>query len=1548
MSYIYTPLFKKCSKAAQTVTALVAILAANTAYAEQCTAVFPDGLQTHSDNGTISFDSFSRLLNGQENVLATPNIQQPLWGSWFFRSCGYDECEASGTAAATSHPITFPAQNGTLNFNVARRDNFQLSLDTDPIDTIDLATRAKFTFTQGTSDQPVVHIRSIQMDRSSILVLAPADYYVDEMVMAQGVKIRVRGEGTARLFVKNDLTIPWFSRVNAVPRRADFEESRLVIYGNQDVELGRGSTVKATIYAKNDVYLKSGAYLIGNASGENITLDPFAFVRNDQEQMTSSDLTGICGVIEDDLDGDGIPDDIDPDIDGDGYLNEEDAFPRDASEWSDIDGDGQGDNSDTDRDGDGYSNDIEEQVGTDPNDPQSTPPDLDNDGIPDSLDDDRDGDGVDNDADAFPDDATETSDLDGDGIGDNADLDRDGDGISNEHEELLGTDPNDATSTPADSDGDNIPDALDPDRDGDGVNNDQDAFPDNPSESSDLDGDGIGDNADTDRDGDGISNDYETQVGTDPNDASSVPADQDSDGIPDSLDSDRDGDGVDNDQDAFPDDASESSDLDGDGIGDNADADRDGDGISNEHEETVGTDPNDASSTPPDFDGDGIPDSIDDDRDGDGVDNGSDAFPDDPTETHDLDGDGIGDNSDPDRDGDGFDNEFEQERGTNPEDAADYPDTVEPVLTIQNPNGQQIESDFVTITGIVNDPEQPYSGVSSLVITNDRLPGGQFNAVITDNDFSVDIPLLVELNNLSFVLTDLSGNQATQSLVIDRVSPPSFAALQPVSGSVVRDPQFTLIGEVHTLLPLTDVQFYVDEWQITPVGTLQNGIYAFDLPGIPLQLGDNSFTLRVVTSDGEQTENLLITYLPQDAGELAAPAISILQPLDTAVLNQDRFRLVATVNSFAGPATIQVDGQTVTPTEFPMGELKYQYQVSTDIEFSAGENQRSVDISVSDSLGKTTVKTVAYGRDASAPTITLSSPLIDLPVVNDVTDNPYYLTGSVEDANLASFTVNDQPVGLLPTADAGRYTFAVPLALSVGEETSVQLQARDFSGNDATLNYALQAFSNHSVNLLIPSSNTELLGGSDPISLQVAARIQGLQQGETVVAQLEDQTEISLSLTDTLATGNLTVPGDTGEYQIKISVLGSAGQLLASTTRDISVVNPEQQPLELLRIEPENGFSGVEPNATVEFYFNKEIDIQKLQVEIRETLHGQTYINSDEPGVNFLEAKGYQLQEVHRDRELLDGTLTLLPGNKAIAFYPDRQFGFDAQIYVDLIYDNVELARTEFKVRPLPTFIQGTVVDLFGQPVAGISVSIPELDRVQTTNNDGGFAFGYQERADQVIPAGKYQLKININGSNNRFGSQEISLLVQEGRNNNAGVIRLQELNTDQPYQYVSGGQVLDLAAGELKLDLTNADLSFTDDKRSGYLHSQFLSFEQFTARVQQGAVPLWLFAQQPRGVVVEGTIDVDIAVPALREDYSYIPDQTEYVVLVGYNPDQEVIEPVGIGLLENNRVKSVTPVAYQVLDFIGYAVVDPKHQESLQAVAEGQMSLLQLKAILQ
>ena len=127
--------------------------------------------------------------------------------------------------------------------------------------------------------------------------------------------------------------------------------------------------------------------------------------------------------------------DNDTDFDDDGVVNEQDAFPYDASETLDTDSDGIGNNADTDDDGDDWSDADETAEGTDPLDAQSVPVDTDGDGIGNVTDTDDDGDEVPDSEDAFPLDATEAYDADGDGIGDVADDDDDNDQVKDVNDE---------------------------------------------------------------------------------------------------------------------------------------------------------------------------------------------------------------------------------------------------------------------------------------------------------------------------------------------------------------------------------------------------------------------------------------------------------------------------------------------------------------------------------------------------------------------------------------------------------------------------------------------------------------------------------------------------------------------------------------------------------------------------------------------------------------------------------------------------------------------------------------------------------------------------------------------------------------------------------------------------------------------------------------------------------------------------------------------------------------------------------------------------------
>jgi plastocyanin len=170
-----------------------------------------------------------------------------------------------------------------------------------------------------------------------------------------------------------------------------------------------------------------------------------------QEALENNNDASRLIFVDGDNDDDGIGDSTDPDDDNDGFLDGDDKFPKDPSEWLDADNDGKGDNLDRDDDNDGYF-DWDDMF---PKDPLRWL-DSDRDGIHDGADDDDDNDGVADFIDAFPLDPKEWSDNDGDGLGDFVDWDDDNDGLPDVWELIYDLYPDNPDDVQLDNDGDGL------------------------------------------------------------------------------------------------------------------------------------------------------------------------------------------------------------------------------------------------------------------------------------------------------------------------------------------------------------------------------------------------------------------------------------------------------------------------------------------------------------------------------------------------------------------------------------------------------------------------------------------------------------------------------------------------------------------------------------------------------------------------------------------------------------------------------------------------------------------------------------------------------------------------------------------------------------------------------------------------------------------------------------------------------------------------------------------------------------------------------------
>lgn len=216
-----------------------------------------------------------------------------------------------------------------------------------------------------------------------------------------------------------------------------------------------------------------------------------------QDQTGEQDITGLAKV------------DIITDSDGDGYLDADDAFPTDPTEWLDTDGDGTGNNADTDDDNDGMPDEWENDYGLNPlvddadGDPDednlanldeytntTEPNNADTDG--DTLEDGDEVNGILSDGGSTYKTDPTASDTDGDGIDDNVEMET---AVSGKYGSIIegafvssGTYSVYTSPLEEDTDGDGISDLREQhqydrsnpaasDTDGDGIEDIEDAFP---------------------------------------------------------------------------------------------------------------------------------------------------------------------------------------------------------------------------------------------------------------------------------------------------------------------------------------------------------------------------------------------------------------------------------------------------------------------------------------------------------------------------------------------------------------------------------------------------------------------------------------------------------------------------------------------------------------------------------------------------------------------------------------------------------------------------------------------------------------------------------------------------------------------------------------------------------------------------------------------------------------------------------------------------------------------------------------------------------------
>jgi len=871
-------------------------------------------------------------------------------------------------------------------------------------------------------------------------------------------------------------------------------------------------------------------------------------------------------------------------------------------------------------------------------------------------------------------------------------------------------------------------------------------------------------------------------------------------------------------------------------------------------------------------------------------------------------------------------------------------DTEAPTIQIDGASNRSVDTEYLVLTGTAVDT---YSGVADLYLQSDRFAGQSFGIIQgAGGSFSVEAPLEFGDNVLTVFATDKLGNQGSASVIIKRASvlQPRLQIISPLSGAgFYTNNRITVSGVVYTSLKPEQVKISLGTQQQFPTQASAEGAYAFSFANVPLAEGYNRLTVNVDSPAGKDTASTVVYFAskPPAPAEIPPPRIDLSAPRGNGYFNDQSVIFAGSVTSTVGISNLSINGVSVPLTGQTSLSKYFQYE----LDLSGFSGDVPVTIIATDIAGKSTTVTSRLNRDTTPPNISVSTPGVQAsPTVNRVIETPYILGGSVTDASLAAFTINGQPVGLVPGATPNTFDFSAALNLPAGEQTLV-LEAKDLAGNATSQELIFNADIPVQIEMISPREGAEFLSTTSGTSIQVTARLTGLSGTETLHARIDDEPAQTMLLEANVANVNLTTTLNTGEHKVVVEVHDSQGQTLASTSSNVTFRNRDAVKLEVDRTEPANAQQGVNPEDALTVYFNKAIDPTQLTISVKETVHGLDYDLSNQKGVGFTALPDPKLVEVHRDMEPVPGGLALFPGNRMVSFHAQRRFAYNADIYVDITYAGENLSRLNYKIRPLPTQVSGVVQDQYANPVADVEVQIEGLGISSVTDGNGNFSFGFGVSAAENIPGGRYRLLINPGMKNPLYGTLRAWADLQQGRLNQLDPYRTTRLNPNIPYVPISSGQAnVLLSSTNLQLDLSAASILMPNGRSTGNVHAQFLTTPQIPFTIMSGAVPLAMYGLQPSGIRVQGAIGIRIKMPMINNSFDYIPTDGTLVVMLGLNEDADTIEPIGVGEISAQQVHSLGNLNLTNLDYIGFAIVDTELQPLLENYRNNGLSLSGLK----
>ncbi|MEJ2075731.1 MAG: hypothetical protein P8X79_19960, partial [Reinekea sp.] len=563
-----------------------------------------------------------------------------------------------------------------------------------------------------------------------------------------------------------------------------------------------------------------------------------------------------------------------------------------------------------------------------------------------------------------------------------------------------------------------------------------------------------------------------------------------------------------------------------------------------------------------------------------------------------------------------------------------------PVITASVP--PTVDDNTVTVTGQISDA---LSNIQSVRVLN-ATTGIPYSVDLSGDQFSVAVILDDGVNTLSVEAEDTLGNQSSLSLQTEVLVSGLQWQWQSATNLQTEAADIVLDGLLTTDLP--DSEFTVTiAGQATTVSPWSDGLYSVRSARLALTEGINSVEVIVTANNSELRDSLLVERLVNTEPPSDTPfELTINSPANGLQINGEYLTLSGEVRADSTPE-VTINGEPATlATSVPY------YRFSTTLNVPQGQAEWTLNVSAQLADGRQLSEHRRVFLDTQAPVIALNNALRPYPEATLILDNPYVLTGRVEDANFNSLTLNGNLLEVTPAGN-DQYQFRTAVSLPNNSDTTVTLIAQDRAGNRTAQSYVLQARRTLELKWLLPLQNSQLLSYGDPFDVQIV--LQSSEQTSSHRYQIrlvntDTQTAESwqtLTFNKGTASTDLTLRGATGQFALEARVIDTNNALVASLpVRTLTVSTPQTVPVELSKVQPEQGAQNVDTKESISLFFNQPIDPNLLDIQVFETAFGKTWLNQDASGTEFFNAKGHQLVEVQRDHEVLPVTWQLVSDDK--------------------------------------------------------------------------------------------------------------------------------------------------------------------------------------------------------------------------------------------------------------------------------------------------------------